>query len=466
MKIQFLGATEYVTGSCYLLTVGKYRLLLDCGLLQGGFDDQEKNQQAFAFDPVSIDAVVLSHAHLDHSGRLPLLVKQGFKGPVYSHHATVDLCKVMLEDAGYLNERSVQWDNKKRERKGLPLLDPLYTRDEARQSLTNFKGMAYAQPGEIFPGITVTLYDAGHILGSAIVQLDLIENGEQRTLVFSGDLGHSGAPILHDPTPVHHAHLVLMESTYGNRLHRGWNETWQELGEIFKSARNDKGNILIPAFTVGRTQEILYMLGQHFDEWQLGDWQVFLDSPMAIEANRIYSQHSNLYDHKAQQRFKESGTPFDLPNLHLTESTEASMNINLISAGAIIIAGSGMCTGGRIKHHLKHNLWRRHSHVIFVGFQARGTPGRALVDGAKQLTLWGEAINVNATVHTIGGLSAHADQNGLCNWYQQFNNRPLLKLVHGEPDAQKILIERLKTDFNAPVSAAKQGETLDLLTLL
>ena len=198
MKIQFLGATEYVTGSCYLLTVGKYRLLLDCGLLQGGFDDQEKNQQAFAFDPVSIDAVVLSHAHLDHSGRLPLLVKQGFKGPVYSHHATVDLCKVMLEDAGYLNERSVQWDNKKRERKGLPLLDPLYTRDEARQSLTNFKGLAYAQPGEIFPGITVTLYDAGHILGSAIVQLDLIENGEQRTLVFSGDLGHSGAPILHE----------------------------------------------------------------------------------------------------------------------------------------------------------------------------------------------------------------------------------------------------------------------------
>lgn len=465
MKIQFLGATEYVTGSCHLLTVGNHRVLLDCGLVQGGFDDEEKNHQAFAFDPTTIDAVILSHAHLDHSGRLPLLMKQGFNGPVYSHHATVDLCQIMLEDSGYLNERSVEWENKKRERKGMPLLEPLYTQDEARQALQNFNGIEYAKPTQLFPGITVILFDAGHILGSAIVQLDLVEHGEQRTLVFSGDLGHSGAPILNDPTPLHHANLVMMESTYGDRLHRGWNETWQELGEIFQTARNDKGNILIPAFTVGRTQEILYMLGQHFDEWELADWQIFLDSPMAIETNRVYSKYSHIYNHLAQRRFRDCGNPFDLPNLHLTESTEASMNVNKIASGAIIIAGSGMCTGGRIKHHLKHNLWRKHSHLVFVGFQARGTLGRVLVDGAKQITLWGETINVNATVHTIGGLSAHADQNGLCNWYQQFNNRPLVKLVHGEPDAQKVLIQKLKTDFNAPVSAAREGETLDLLKL-
>jgi metallo-beta-lactamase family protein len=465
MKIQFLGATEYVTGSCYLLTVGKHRILLDCGLIQGGFFDEEKNHQVFAFEPASIDAVVLSHAHLDHSGRLPLLVKQGFTGPVYTHHATVELCQIMLEDSGYLNERSVEWENRKRERKGLPLLEPLYTQNDARLALDNFNGLEYAKAKELFPGITVTLFDAGHILGSAIVQLDLVENNEKRTLVFSGDLGHTGAPILHNPVVLHHADLVMMESTYGDRLHRGWQETWQELGEIFQSARNDKGNILIPAFTVGRTQEILYMFGQYFDEWGLADWEIFLDSPMAIETNRIYSKYANIYNHKAQRRYKDCGNPFDLPNLHLTESTEASMNINKLSTGAIIIAGSGMCTGGRIKHHLKHNLWRKHCHVIFVGFQARGTLGRSIVDGAEQINLWGETINVNARIHTVGGLSAHADQAGLCNWYQQFTKRPLVKLVHGEPDAQKILATKLKSDFNAPVSAAREGETLDLLKL-
>ncbi|MDQ1362956.1 MAG: metallo-beta-lactamase family protein [Pseudomonadota bacterium] len=465
MKIQFLGATEYVTGSCHLLTLGRYSVLLDCGLIQGGFDDDEKNHQTFAFDPATIDAVILSHAHLDHSGRLPLLVKQGFTGPVYTHHASVELCQVMLEDSGYLNERSVEWENKKRERRGQPLLEPLYTQDDAKQALNNFNGIEYAKPLQIFPGITVTLFDAGHILGSAIVQLDLAEHGEQRTVVFSGDLGHSGAPILKNPVTLHHANLVMMESTYGNRLHRSWDETWQELGEIFQTARNDKGNILIPAFTVGRTQEILYMFGQHFEEWGLADWQIFLDSPMAIETNRIYSKYSHIYNHLALRRYKNCGNPFDLPNLHLTESTEASMNVNKIASGAIVIAGSGMCTGGRIKHHLKHNLWRKHSHIVFVGFQARGTLGRALVDGAKQVTLWGETINVNATVHTIGGLSAHADQDGLCNWYQHFNNRPLVKLVHGEADAQKVLIQKLKNDFNAPVSAAREGETLDLLKL-
>jgi len=465
MKIQFLGATEYVTGSCHLLTVGNHQILLDCGLIQGSFDDEEKNSQDFAFDPTAIDAVILSHAHLDHSGRLPLLVKQGFDGPIFTHHASVDLCKVMLEDSGYLNERSVEWDNRKRERKGLPLLEPLYTQADARYALGNFTGLDYAKPTQIFPGITLTLFDAGHILGSAIVQLDLVEHNEHRTLVFSGDLGHKGAPILQNPTPLTHANLVMMESTYGNRLHRGWEETWHELGGIFQNAHNDRGNILIPAFTVGRTQEILYMFGQRFDEWKLADWQIFLDSPMAIDTNRIYSKHSEIYNHGAQRRFKDCGNPFDLPNLHLTESTDASMNLNKIASGAIIIAGSGMCTGGRIKHHLKHNLWRDHCHIIFVGFQARGTPGRALVDGAKHLTLWGETINVNATIHTVGGLSAHADQQGLCNWYNHFKNRPLVKLVHGEPEAQKELITKLKMDFNAPVSAAREGETLDLLKL-
>jgi metallo-beta-lactamase family protein len=465
MKIQFLGATEYVTGSCHLITLGNHKVLLECGLIQGTFDDDEKNAEPFAFDPASIDAVILSHAHLDHSGRLPLLVKQGFNGPIYTHHATVELCKVLLDDAAYLNERGVEWENKKRERKGLEPLLPLYTREDSQLAQENFYGIEYEHPKQIVPGMTLTLFDAGHILGSAIVQLELNEGGTQRTLVYSGDLGHSGAPILKNPTPLHKADLVMMESTYGDRNHRDWDATWKELGEIIQCARNDKGNILIPAFAVGRTQELLYIFGKHYDDWDLHEWEIFLDSPMAIETNRIYSKYCHIYNHQAQRRFQDCGNAFDLPNLHLTENTAESMRINDIASGAIIIAGSGMCTGGRIKHHLKHNLWRKYSHVVFVGFQARGTPGRALVDGAKQLTLWGETISVNAKVHTVGGLSAHADQNGLIKWYQQFSHKPRLKLVHGEQLAQAALADKMKSQFKIPVDVAKYGEVMNLIDL-
>ncbi len=465
MKIKFLGATQMVTGSCHLVEVGNKRILLDCGLIQGSHDSELENEKPFRFDPKNIDAVVLSHAHLDHSGRLPLLVKQGFNGPIITHHATVDLCKVLLEDAGHLNERGVEWENRKRERKGMELLKPLYTLEEAINTQQYFEGIEYDQLTEVVPGISVILHDAGHILGSAIVELKLTENGNNRTLVFTGDLGHSGAPILKNPTPLHNANLVIMESTYGDRLHREWKDTWDEMGEIIQCARNDRGNILIPAFTIGRTQELLYIFGQNYDAWELQKWEIFLDSPMAIEANKIYSKHSDIHNHQAQRRFKECGNPFDLPNLHLTPSAEESMAINNIKSGAIIIAGSGMCNGGRIKHHLKHNLWRNYSHVLFAGFQARGTLGRALVDGAKHVTLWGEQIQVNAKIHTVGGLSAHADQSGLIKWYQQFSGKPRLVLVHGEPEAQEVLMEKICDETSAEVSIATHGEVINLLNL-
>ena len=465
MKIKFLGATQMVTGSCHLLEFGNYKVLLDCGLIQGSREQEAINSQPFEFDPSSIDAVILSHAHIDHSGRLPLLVKEGFKGEIFAHFATVDLCKIMLRDAGYLNERSIEWENRKRERKGQPLITPLFTQADAANTVNLFKGLEYDENLEVLPGLTLTLHDAGHILGSAICSLAITEHNLTKTVVYSGDLGHKGAPILKNPTVLHQADLVIMESTYGDRLHRAWDDTWQELGEVIQNARNNKGNILIPAFTVGRTQELLYIFANHFNDWSLAHWDIFLDSPMAIEATKIYSQYADVYNHQAKHQVENCGNPFYLPNLHMTPSTEESMTINKISAGAIIIAGSGMCTGGRIKQHLKHNLWRKHCHIIFVGFQARGTPGRALVDGAKQLSLWGESIQVNAKVHTIGGLSAHADQDGLTTWYQQFSNKPPLVLVHGETGAQQALLNTIQQRTQNDVKIAVHGESINLAHL-
>ncbi len=464
MQVEFHGAAGEVTGSCHLVQVGDARILLDCGLIQGSAKDENRNREPFPFDPQSIDAVILSHAHIDHSARIPLLVKRGFKGKIFAQQASCDLCRTMLKDSAYLNEKETEWQNRKRERKGLSLLEPLYTQDEVEQTFGLFHALDYGKKIEVAAGVTLRLSDAGHILGSSIIELWLQHHGATRKLVYSGDLGRSGMPVLRDPEIIDAADYVIMESTYGDRLHRSWDETREEIRDVFNEAvKNGKGNILIPAFAVGRTQEILFLFAKYYKEWGVDRWKIFLDSPMAIEATEAYAKNSRLFDAESQEMWHQHQQHNLLPNLSLMRTAEESMQLNRIRSGAIIIAGSGMCTGGRIKHHLKHNLWRRECHIVIVGYQAQGTLGRALVDGKQRVSLWGETIRVGAKIHTVGGLSAHADQAGLSRWYAGFNNRPPLFLVHGEEQAAQTLAQHLVTTMAAPVSIVSRGMKLNLV---
>ncbi|MEJ2346978.1 MAG: MBL fold metallo-hydrolase [Gammaproteobacteria bacterium] len=465
MHLQFFGATGEVTGSCFLLDTGHHRVLIDCGLIQGSRSDEARNREPFPFNVNRIDAVVLTHAHLDHSGRLPLLVKAGYKGPIYTQRATRDLCTIMLKDAAYLNEKEAEWENRKRRRKGLEPVEPLYVMRDASTAMRRFRALDYGAALDILPDVRIRLQDAGHILGAAIVEMWVRGQGLERKIVFSGDLGHRGAPVLRDPMAVEDADLVVMESTYGDRLHRSWEQTWEEMADVFREALAGRGNILVPAFAVGRTQDLLYAFNLHYDHWGLDRWTVFLDSPMAIEATDVYSRHPGLYDRETAALQRTNGSPFGLPNLHLTRTAKQSMAINRFESGAVILAGSGMCEGGRIKHHLKHNIWRRNCHVVFVGYQAQGTLGRKLVDGAKHIRLWGETIRVAAKIHTVGGFSAHADQRGLLDWYSHFRNRPPVALVHGEPDAIDGLQERLHNDYQAAAHRAQRNMRYDLAAM-
>jgi metallo-beta-lactamase family protein len=344
------------------------------------------------------------------------------------------------------------------------LVEALYGQDDAQATMQNFIPLDYGERKEIAPGIELCLSDAGHILGSAIVELWLSEGALERKLVFSGDLGHRGTPILRDPAYIKEADLVVLESTYGDRLHRTWEATWEEMKEIF-TQHGGKGNFLIPAFTIGRTQELLYTFRRFYDEWNLGAWHIFLDSPMAIEATEVYTQYVDIFDKDAVKERQAKGSLFDLPNLHVTKTADESMGINQIVSGAIIIAGSGMCDGGRIKHHIKHNIWRDDCEVLMVGFQARGTLGRKLVDGAKNISLWGESMRVAAKIHTIGGLSAHADRDGLIDWYKHFDGNPAIALVHGEEDIINAFSNYIQGHLQAKIIAPEPGMKLNLATL-
>jgi metallo-beta-lactamase family protein len=366
---------------------------------------------------------------------------------------------ILLADAAHLAERDAEYRSRKIGKK----VKPLYTLKEGEQVIRQLRGRKYRTEFKVIKGVRVTFHDAGHILGSCAVEIRAEERGVERTIVFSGDLGQYDTPILKDPDPIARADLVLMESTYGGRRHRDREETIRELGEIFTSPSSNSGNILIPAFSIGRSQEIMYQLGKYYDEWDLGRFRIFLDSPMAIEATRVYWEYPHLYDEEATRLRKESGGMPLLPNLTLSRTPDESMAINRIDSGAVVIAGSGMCNGGRIIHHLKHNLEHEDTQVLITGYQAKGSLGRRLVNGESSVRIYGRDIPVRATVHTVGGLSAHGDQDDMARWYENMQNRPPVYLVHGEVESQEAFKKFLVSRTGAEVHLPKPGDSLDLV---
>ena len=462
--LKFLGAAQEVTGSCYLLESSVFgKILLDCGMHQGGDDSNHDKDDNFAFNPAVIDAVVLSHAHIDHSGLLPKLVHDGFKGSIYCTEATAELLDIMLRDSVSLYERDLERENVYRARKGKELLEAKYVKADVEKVLKLCRTQEYQKPVKVSEHASVTFHDAGHILGSSIVEINFTERLIKKTLVFSGDLGNKDAVLMNDPVFLEKADVVLMEGTYGNRNHRSKEDTINQLRQILDETWQKGGNVMIPAFAVGRTQEMIFYLGQLHHAGELDHWQVILDSPMAIAVTKVYDRWLHTLDCSGVRQLcsgDKSLIEDFIPKLHLAVTPEESMAINRIQQGAIIIAGSGMCTGGRIRHHFKHRIWNNRNTVIFAGFQARGTLGRKLVDGAKRINMWTEEYAVNARVETLGGFSAHAGQDELINWVSHFKTSPRIMLIHGEAESLDALSEKLWKDKSIASEIPHPGHSI------
>jgi metallo-beta-lactamase family protein len=467
MKLKFFGAAREVTGSCYRVETESVRFLVDCGMFQGR-DADTKNQHALALDVKELDFVLLTHAHIDHSGLIPRLVAEGFGGPIYTTRATCDLLAVMLLDSAHIQEKDAEWENE-RARRGDKRADknaaPLYTVAEARASLDSLHPVAYDTEIKPHPTVRVRFRDAGHILGSAILEIELDTDGVTRKLVFSGDLGQPGRPLMNDPTPIEAADYLVVESTYANRNHKTLEQTIEELTDAVNTTiERGRGNIVIPAFAVGRTQELLYLLSDLVRQGQIhGRPHVFVDSPMATAATEITLKHRKLLDEEAQEMWRQHMSDQGDLSIRFTESADESKAINLIRSGAIIISASGMCDAGRIKHHLRHNLPRAECCVVFVGFQAQGTLGRRLVDGAQSVRLMGEDVPVRARIYTIGGLSAHADRDALLGWLGHFLKSPRqVFVVHGEEEVAQGFAIDLNSKFNWQAVAPVAGQEFEL----
>jgi len=460
MFLQVCGAAREVTGSCYVVEVGTTRFLVDCGLHQGGDKEEALNFAPFVFDPLELDFALLTHAHIDHSGRIPRLVKEGFGKPIYTTAPTCDLAEIMLLDSAYIQESEAEWRTRKARRAGLRAVGPLYTQDDARKALELFKPVEYNTPTELASGVTVVFHDAGHILGSAFLELRLEEQGEKVKVLFSGDVGQPDQPIVRDPEIVERTDYLIMESTYGDRVHVRDGEPVDELAAILEEAHRDGGNVIIPAFAVGRTQELLFFLREIFDKHQL-DMPVYVDSPLASKATEVFRRHREAFDEEAWKLVGEPGGIFDFPQLHYTSSADESRALNG-KKGVVIISASGMADAGRIRHHLKHNLWRPEAHVVIVGFQAQNTLGRRLLDGEKRVRIFAEEIAVKAHIRDIIGLSAHADQTQLLAWASHFKPPRLTILTHGELNAATTLAKLLEEQLHFRVVVAEKNETFDL----
>ena len=473
MKITFLGATKQVTGSNFLVEAAGKKFLVDCGMFQGRGDTEAQNYKEFAYNPAEIDFMLLTHAHIDHSGRIPKLYKDGFKGQIFAHKATCDLCNIMLQDSGHIQEMESVWKNKKRQRKGEAPLEPLYTVQDAVDTLELFTPVQYDELIEIDTNIHVRFNDAGHMLGSSIIEVWENVDGKETKAVFTGDLGNNDIPLLGEPTMIDDADFLIMESTYGSRLHNRNDEKAELFLDIVSRTLDNKGTVVIPSFAVGRTQEILYELNKlkenRTDEKfrqqyaTLMKAPVYVDSPLAISATQIFRENMELFDENTKSRISMGDNPLEFPGLRFAQTADESKSLNENPEPAIIISASGMCEVGRIKHHLKHHLWDSNSTVLFVGYQAPGTLGYSIVNGAETVKIFGEDINVNAHIEYIEGYSGHADQEWLMNFIYSFIRKPKhIFLVHGEEEAQEILRNKIIDEAQINVTVPEWGETYDL----
>lgn len=464
MNITFYGAAKTVTGSCTMVEASGKRFLVDCGMFQGKVTDQMLNYDDFPFDISSIDFVILTHAHIDHSGRIPKLYKAGYTGPIYATNATVDLCSIMLADSGHIQEKEIEWVNKKRRRAGKKENEPMYTAQDGIDSMKLFKGVDYNQKVTIDENISFTLVDAGHMLGSSIVLLDIAENGKTERVVFTGDLGNKNMPIIKDPTYIERADHLIMESTYGNRLHGKMEDQSEKFIDILFRTAERGGNLIIPSFAVGRTQEILYEINKYAakEEYKdkLKNIPVYVDSPLAVNATKIFEENPEYYDEDALEYLLKGDNPIEFDNLHLITTSDESRALNEDPTPKVIISASGMCEVGRIKHHLKHNLYRPECTVLFVGYQATGTLGEKIQTGADVVKIFGEEIAVKAEIEYLDAFSGHADRDGLIEFIDKMQDKPKnIFINHGEFISQQVLKNYITEKFNIPVTIPNYEDT-------
>ncbi len=473
MKITFLGATKIVTGSNFLVEAAGKKFLVDCGLYQGKAELEEQNYREFDYNPAEIDFMLLTHAHIDHSGRIPKLYNDGFKGPIYAHKATCDLCQIMLPDSGHIQEMEAEWKNKKRIRKGQPTRGPLYTAEDALKCMEIFVPVKYDEIIQVSENIYVRFNDAGHMLGSSTIEIWAKEDGKETKAVFSGDLGNNDIPLLSEPTMIDNCDYLVMESTYGSRLHIRNDQKAELFLKIVSETIDNGGTVVIPSFAVGRTQEILYEINKikenRHDEEFLREYRtlmkvpVYVDSPLAISATQVFKENMDLFEDEVKEEMERGNNPLEFPGLKFTQTADESKALNESDEPSIIISASGMCDVGRIKHHLKHNIWNPKSTILFVGYQAPGTLGYEIVNGAKKVTIFGEEFAVNARIEYIEGYSGHADQEGLMNFVYSFYNKPKhIFLVHGEEESQEVLRNKILENTGIGVTIPEYGETYQL----
>lgn len=463
MKISFMGAVHTVTGSMHIIETNGNRILLDCGLFQGRRKEAFERNRTLLFDPTSIDVMVLSHAHIDHSGNIPTLVKLGFKGRIFTTSATVDLCDIMLLDSAHIQEKDVEFVNKKRDKQGKNLFEPLYTQDDAVRAMEYFSPVPYEETVQILPGVEVTYHDAGHLLGSAVTTLQISENGSKKKITFTGDLGRKRMPILKDPTPIKETDYLITESTYGDRLHDKEEDVKSHLERLITKIISNKGKLIIPAFSVGRTQTIVFFLNQLYSEKRIPDIPVFVDSPLSTRATEVFSRHEDCFDTETIRMMMKGRDPFTFKSLNYVRDVEESKKLNSMDGPMVIISASGMCESGRILHHLANNIENRRNIILIIGFQAENTLGRRIEEGLSPIRIFGEEYEIIASVEVIDALSAHADRNEFAEYFDNIETKlESAFIVHGEIGQSNALAEMLKSRYGWTAIIPSPEETFQI----